>query len=307
MPTDATAGTNAAFDHDLEQLYRSWEILDLVGETAAQLPPAWLAILNVARTLLLGNPLPGVDLPGSLISMLQPDPEETIVRRVERKRRVVQPLTGDTQVQPLRDVHDLDNIAPPDLLLRNLSQQLFDYRLVSGNVAGVYNIEPGPVTEEWDEIIEERIPVQTVRQRRRQRIYVLFDVSNSMRDANKLIFAKALVLAYLVTASREGARVHFRTFANSVHDRTDCFSIDAFADVAQRILRIEPDGSTDIRVALAAAIGDINALDGVGRERDAFARSPTELLLISDCESYFVPQIPRGVSLHTVHLKAGQM
>src|SRR5690606_28449626 len=154
----------------------------------------------------------------------------------------VEPLTGDTVVQPLRHVQDLPQVAPPDLMLRNLSEELFEYRLLSGNVHGVYNVEPGPVVEEWDEIIEEQIPVETPRRRKRQRVYVLFDVSNSMRDDNKLIFAKALVLAYLLVACEEGARIYFRTFANRIHSRTDCFDLESFAELAQRILRIEPDG-----------------------------------------------------------------
>lgn len=297
----------AAIDRDLERLYRSWRILDLVGETAARLPAEWLQILNVARTLLAGNPLPGVDVPDPLMRMLREEPETRVVRRVERKRRIVEPLTGDTVVQPLRHVQDLPQVAPPDLMLRNLSEELFEYRLLSGNVHGVYNVEPGPVVEEWDEIIEEQIPVETPRRRKRQRVYVLFDVSNSMRDDNKLIFAKALVLAYLLVACEEGARIYFRTFANRIHSRTDCFDLESFAELAQRILRIEPDGSTDIRVAFSAALGEIAALDGIGRAHQPFQRSPTELLLISDCESYSVPQIPRGVSLHTIHLTGGYM
>lgn len=296
-----------SIDRDLERLYRSWRILDLVGETATLLPPEWLQILNVARTLLAGSPIPGVDVPESLMQMVRDEPDSHVVRRVERKRRIVQPVTGDTTVQPLRHLNDLPLVAPPDLMLRNLSEELFEYRLLSGNVHGVYNVEPRPVIEEWDEIIEERVPVEAPRRRNRQRVYVLFDVSNSMRENNKLIFAKALVLAYLLVACEEGARIYFRTFANRIHSRTDCLDPGSFATLAQRILRIEPDGSTDIRVAFSAALGEIAALDGVGRAHQPFQRSPTELLLISDCESYSVPQIPRGVTLHTVHLTGGYM
>lgn len=195
----------------------------------------------------------------------------------------------------------------PDLLMRSISPEVFEFQLMSDGINGVYNIDPGPAVEEWDEIIEERVPTGHLSRRRRQRVYALLDVSNSMRDDNKMVLAKAIMLAYLLVASEEQSRVYFRTFANTVHPRTDCLSLNDFAEVAKRILRLTPDGSTDIRGTLAAAIGDINALDGVGVQRQAFEASPTELLLVSDCESYSIPHVPRGIKLHTVHLKSGYM
>lgn len=291
----------------LDELYRSWRILDLVGETVAQLPPEWLQILDVARNLILGSPLPGIDIPDELQRLVSPSkPEFTTVSHTEHRRRIVYPVTGDTTVQPLRNLSDFPNITMPDLLLRSLDEEMFDFRLLSDGINGVYNVEPGPSVEEWDELVEERV-ASGVSRKKRQRVYALLDVSNSMRDDNKIVFAKALMLAYLVVAAEEGSRVYFRTFANTVHPRSDCRTVDDFAEVAGRVLRATPDGSTDLAAAVAAAIGDINALDGVGAGLDPFSKSPTELLLVSDCESYSVPHIPRGIALHTVHLQGGYM
>lgn len=293
---------------DLETLYRSWDILDLVEGTVSELPVEWLQILNVARTLMGGLPLAGVDLPGELRKLMKPwELEYETVRHVETKRRIVYPVTGDSRVQPLRNVTDFPHITMPDLLMRSSSPDVFDYRLLAGDIHGLYNTAPGPAEEEYDEIREERVLRGSPNRRKRQKVYALLDVSNSMRDANKIVFAKALLLAYLVTAHRERAEVYFRTFANSVHSRSDVRDGEGFPDLAKRILMVTPDGSTDIKAALAAAIGDINALDGVGRGKAAFGDSTTELLLISDCESYFVPGVPAGIKLHTVHLKGGPM
>lgn len=299
----------ATLHEDVEALYRSWHILDLVGETADELPREWLQILNIARTLMGGRPLTGVTVPEELQRLLRPaEPLYTTRIRSQHRRRVVYPVTGDTEVQPLRHLADFPQITLPDLMLRNISRELFDYRLLSGNMNGVYNIDTGPAVQEWDELVEERVPTDGMTRRRRQRVYVLFDVSNSMRDANKIIFAKALVLAYLLTAAGERAQLHFRTFANSIHRRTDALDPGGFGEIARRVLEVSPDGSTDIHTAIAAAVGDINALDGVGQGlRRPFEQSPTELLLVSDCESYLVPQVPKGIQLHTVHLKGGPM
>lgn len=293
---------------DLEGLYRSWDILDLLGETVSELPPEWLQILNVARNLASGQPLPGIDLPSDVQKLLKPwELEYEVIRHVETKRRIVYPITGDSRVQPLRNVTDFPHITMPDLLMRSSSPDVFDYRLLAGDIHGLYNTAPGPAEEEYDEIREERVLRGSPNRRKRQKVYALLDVSNSMREANKMVFAKALLLAYLVTAHKEKAQLYFRTFANSVHPRSQVRDGEGFGELAKRVLSVTPDGSTDIKAALAAAIGDINALDGVGQGKAAFGASTTELLLISDCETYFVPSVPAGIKLHTVHLKGGPM
>src|SRR5688572_3926456 len=66
---------------DLAALYQSWRIIDLLGETIEQLPPAWLKILNIARTLLDGDPIPGMSVPDGLTALVTRDPEFTYERR----------------------------------------------------------------------------------------------------------------------------------------------------------------------------------------------------------------------------------
>lgn len=302
------AARAAAVQADLAALYRSWNILDLVGETVDALPPEWLRILNIARTLREGLPLAGIDLPDHLGRLVRPArPEYETIEHRERKHRIVYSVTPDTRIEPLRYLADLPQATLPDLLLRDLDPIMFDFRLLSGDINALYHVDPGPAEEDYDEIREERVLRSPPAGRRRQRVYVLLDVSNSMRDGNKLLFAKGLVLAYLMTACEERAQVYFRTFANSVHPRTDCLDRRDFPALAQRVLQVTPEGLTDIAVTLSTTIGDIGVLDGVGHGRQAFETSPTELLLISDCESYAIRTLPRGIRLHTVHLKAGPM
>lgn len=300
-----TPGTLKA---ELEALYRSWRILDLVGGTVATMPPEWLRILEVARNILLNRPLPGVELPDELARLvIPPEPIFTTQVRIERKKRVVYPVTGDTRVQPLRNLTDFPQVTLPDLMLRELSQELFDFRLISGGINGLYNIETGPAEQEYDDVVEVRVPTGGMSRKKRQKVYALLDVSNSMRDANKETFSKALLLAYLLIACEEGAQVYLRTFGNTVHQRSDCASLGSFGELAERILRVTPDGSTDIKVALDTAVGDIRALDRYNTLEHLGEAPPTEILLISDCESYEVPYLPKGIRLHTVHLKGGRM
>lgn len=304
-PAATTPGTLKA---ELEGLYRSWRILDLLGETVETMPPQWLRILEIARNILLQRPLPGLDVPDEVQRLVTPaEPIFSTQIRIERKKRVVYPLTGDTQVQPLRNLTDFAQVTLPDMMLRTLGQELFDFRLISGGINGLYNIDTGPAEQEYDDIIEVRVPTGGMSRKKRQKVYALLDVSNSMRDANKETFAKALLLSYLLIAIEEGAELYLRTFGNTVHQRSDCTTKERFGDLAGRILRVTPDGSTDIKIALDTAVGDIRALDSYNTLAHLGEAPPTEILLISDCESYEVPYLPKGIRLHTVHLKGGRM
>ena len=304
-PAATTPGTLKA---ELEGLYRSWRILDLLGETVETMPPQWLRILEIARNILLQRPLPGLDVPDEIQRLVTPaEPVFTTQIRIERKKRVAYPLTGDTQVQPLRNLTDFAQVTLPDMMLRTLGQELFDFRLISGGINGLYNIDTGPAEQEYDDIIEVRVPTGGMSRKKRQKVYALLDVSNSMRDANKETFAKALLLSYLLIAIEEGAELYLRTFGNTVHQRSDCTTKERFGDLAGRILRVTPDGSTDIKIALDTAVGDIRALDSYNSLAHLGEAPPTEILLISDCESYEVPYLPKGIRLHTVHLKGGRM
>lgn len=297
-----------ALREDLAALYRSWEMLDLLGETVAAMPPQWLAILNIARNLLEGDPPPGVDVPDDLLNLIGPAEREIVtVERTEHRRRMVISPSDDTTLQPLRHIYDYDRITLPDLMLRDLDRELFEFRLLSGSINGQYPVDARPTTEEWDELVEERIRTRRPVRKRRQKVYVLLDVSNSMREENRAIFAKALVLAYLVSAAAEGSRLYFRTFANTVHERSDCTSREGFPALARRVLGVAPDGGTDIKRALDVAITDIRRLDELNTFERLFEVPPTEILLVSDCESYSVPYIPAGIKLHTVHLGGRRM
>ncbi len=291
------------FQGELGALYESWGILDLLGETAAALPPEWLRILNIARNLLDNRQVPGVPMEESLADFLaRPEEERPAVRHRPVRPRYAPPISSDVVLRPMQSLSDFPDIDPSDLALGFATPEIFEFRLASGDVNAYYMRDLRPAEQLPEEETDDSAPE---RRSKRQKVYVLLDVSNSMRDHNKMVFAKALVLAYLIRAAEEGAELYFRTFANSTHARSESTDRAAFAAMATRVLRISPDGGTDIRMAINTAIGDIRSIDGMGSLDKLSARAPTEILLISDCESYSVPFIPPTVKLHTVHLKDG--
>src|SRR5690606_12537490 len=126
-----------------------------------------------------------------------------------------------TCVQPLLSIFDYPQIATADLMLREVSPRAFDFRLVTGSMNGVYNVElaAAPGTRDPDTEPDDLPPEATPR--RRQKVHALFDISSSMADDNRAIVGKALLLAYLIMACEERATIFFRTFGNTVHPRTD--------------------------------------------------------------------------------------
>ena len=80
-----TPGTLKA---ELEGLYRSWRMLDVLNETIATMPPGWLRVLGIARNIMLRRPLPGVEVPDEVARLGTPaEPIFPSQVRGERRKR----------------------------------------------------------------------------------------------------------------------------------------------------------------------------------------------------------------------------
>ena len=119
---------------------------------------------------MLRRPLPGLEVPDEIARLVTPaEPIFTTQVRVERKKRVVYPVTGDVEIQPLRNMTDFAQVTLPDMMLRSIGQELFDFRLISGGINGLYNIDTGPAEQEYDDIIEVSVPTGGMSRKKRQK------------------------------------------------------------------------------------------------------------------------------------------
>jgi hypothetical protein len=292
---------------DLAGLYRSWQILDLLGMTVEQLPPAWLQILNIARTLLDGNPIPGVTLPAEVTELVSRDADFTWERRtvtIARKSTVL-PFQDEPQVRPIESIAEYPRILMNQRMWQFIDSDLFFYKVCTHDVLVKEKDQSNePLEEDIEDTIEELVKVAKPPRRKRQRVLVLRDTSSSMNDGNKGIFAKAVALAYLIKAYEEGAEIGDRSYANRVHPRLRAKTAAEFAAVAQRILKEGYYGTTNLADALRVTMAEIRK-EEVGF--DPHARAKTEILLISDCENPVeLPPLPPGVTINTLHLEGGR-
>lgn len=290
--------------NELEELYRSWGVFDLLNTTVDRLPPYWLDILNIARNLLDGKPIPGVRVPNALRALTERSvkidyEKRTVTRRWQEPTEI--PST-DIDVRPIETLNELPKVLPPYLLLADVEPDLFTYNAASGNIPIKEHQKPRIVLEEKSDTVEELEEVRKIGSSMRQKVYALLDVSTSMPYNNKFIFAKAVMMAYLAKAYEEQAQIYFRPFAGSTGGRIDCVSSSQFPGLAEYVLKIGAYSGTDISTPLRFAISDIQDIDGLKGDRYA----TTEILLITDGASYTqIPRIPRNMTLHTLHIQAG--
>ncbi len=292
---------------DLAALYQSWQILDLLGDTIEQLPREWLQILNVARTLLDGDPIPGVSLPDGIGSLITRDAEFTYERRrvSVTRRHTRAPLEDEPQVRPIESFAEFPRILMNQRMWQFIDSDLFFYKICTHDVLVKEKEQSDEsIDEDVEDTFEELVKVAKPPRRKRQRVLVLRDTSSSMNDGNKGIFAKAVALAYLIKAYEEGSEVSDRSYANRVHPRLSATTPAEFAAVAQRILKEGYYGTTNLADALRITMAEIRR-EEIGF--DPHARAKTEILLISDCENPVeLPPLPPGVTINTLHLEGGK-
>jgi hypothetical protein len=109
---------------------------------------------------------------------------------------------------------------------------------------------------------------------RKQKVYVLFDVSRSMNTHWRIALAKAIAYVFLTRNMRELGTVYLRTFAERVGERQHAEDVPSFQQLLRSILLLDASGrGTNMQEALEVAIGDIHASQSL---------SDAEILVITD-------------------------
>src|SRR3712207_1098200 len=120
-----------AADQDaLAALYRSWGILDLLGETVERIPVQWLQILNIARCLLDGRRVPGVALPEEMAGLLAREEQVTYERRTITVTRRAANFAwhDDPQVRPIESMAEFPRVLLNQRMWQYIDPDLFLYK-----------------------------------------------------------------------------------------------------------------------------------------------------------------------------------
>lgn len=134
---------------------------------------------------------------------------------------------------------------------------------------------------------------------RKQKVYVLFDVSRSMNSHWRIVLAKAIAYVFLERNMRELGTIFLRTFAESVGERISADDVPTFRGLLRTILLLQATGrGTNMQHAIEVAIEDI---------RSQRSLSDAEILVITDGAAHLdverlSDQMGESIRLHAVKI-----
>lgn len=109
---------------------------------------------------------------------------------------------------------------------------------------------------------------------RKQKVYVLFDVSRSMNIRWRIHLAKAIAVVFLQRNRKELGTVYLRNFAEVVHELQQAVDLPSYNALISSVMHVKALGKgTVLQKALMTAIEDIRRFSGL---------SDAEILVITD-------------------------
>jgi len=181
--------------------------------------------------------------------------------QTREKTEVVNYPTADMDIVPLNDLSQLPTVLPADLVL---DDDQFYGKLVEG----------GLMRPEYSETSTES-----------KRLYILWDVSPSMRDLMRMpdgetgsrdTWARVVIMSQLVDAVEGRAEYLLRPFSQYPHDLRSAFTSAEAGELLLWIINNSEEGDfTHIGTAIEAAVKDI-------RERKNSGTPMSDILCITD-------------------------
>lgn len=265
-----------------EPLFSEFELAGLIGtELAERLPDHLWLIFEIARVI--------ESTDTELGKRLAP----LVARTTETDEEPLPPLptvaAEEYEADLIRHFHELPLIYPYQFLLPD---EVFYQRLAERSL--------------W---LPRPVPPRTYRfptasdtfapDPRKQKVYVLFDVSRSMNSHWRIVLAKAIAYVFLQRNMRELGTVHLRTFAEHVGERYTADDVPSFRELLRRILLLDARGrGTNMQEAIEVAIADI---------RSHHSLSDAEILVITDGAAHLDVErlaelMGRSIRLHAVKI-----
>lgn len=134
---------------------------------------------------------------------------------------------------------------------------------------------------------------------RKQKVYVLFDVSRSMNMRWRIHLAKAIAVVFLQRNRKELGTVYLRNFAETVHDLQEAHDLPAYNKLISSIMHVKALGKgTVLQKALMTAIEDIRRFTSL---------SDAEILVITDGAAHIELKklrdaLGEDIKVHTVKI-----
>lgn len=241
-----------------DTLFAEFELAGIIGdELASHLPEHLWVVFEIARVIESKDTQLGRTL-APILTRVQSDPSR------EHAPPIPTVAAEEYEADLIRHFHELPQIYPYQFLL---PEEVFFQRLAERSLW-----LPRPVPPRMY-----RFPTASdtfAPDPRKQKVYVLFDVSRSMNSHWRIALAKAIAIVFLRQNMRQLGTIYLRTFAEHVGERTTASDVPSFRQLLRTVLRLEATGrGTNMQEAIEVAIADINGTHTL---------SDAEILLITD-------------------------
>ncbi len=246
--------------------------------------PQVYQIFDIARKLMAEN----ATFSSELSALLKPEAREIALRdESEKTVRSTKTTSGsdDFFVDNMRAITEFPYLLKKQFLLPD---EIFDQKLIHKELL----IKKKFIDEKrlsFTDFLHDKNALTKEKFLRRQRTYVLMDVSGSTEKRDRILLEKAIVLSFLENNQKEFGEVYFRTFNHQLGDLFRTLTRPDYKRIVnQAILPALPEGQTNTAQAVQKALEDIVQYGITGT---------AEILLVTDGLS----QVDAEALLQDVH------
>jgi hypothetical protein len=162
--------------------------------------------------------------------------------------------TQEWHVDVIRHLNEMPKILKKQFLL---PAEVFDHRLISRELL-VRQPDVREKVQSWEEYLDEANTVDSEKRARRQKTYLLVDISGTTSARHRLLLEKAIAFKFIRNNHREKGTVFLRFFNHELSPLFVSENGERSGDFWTRLLEpVHPHGGTNLQRALAAAVRDI--------------------------------------------------
>lgn len=271
--------------------FQRMEEFGFLGHIYERLPSEFTAVFEIARVL--------EDESSELFRKLEPalrlaTIDASPIQDIKDRFQYDIPSGEEYEADYIRNRRDLPRIYSWQFLL---PEEVFDERLAERTLW--LPVAKAPVI----------VPVQEAGEAfdfdsQKQKVFILFDTSNSMRAHHRIHLAKAILFYFLNKNKEEMGFISLRTFDDKVGEFHTAVDAESYTALIRQILRITQLGQgTVLQKAILTAIDDIASMQNL---------AGAEILIITDGavvldEELIRSRLDGNTKMHTIKIGKAQV
>ena len=219
------------------------------------LSPDVFMIFDIARYLLSGES----DINGDLSELISKNEEQNDLDIDINVKEIDRFKAGDDEqiIDGMQSLSEFPYILKKQFLLPD---EIFDRRMIYKELLITKN-QAKEKRYSWTDHIKDQSKLSYEKELRRQRTYILMDVSGSTQNKHRLLLEKAIIYTFLENNQKNKGEVFFRAFNHECSDLVHAKTEKSYLSMLNKsILPMQASGQTNLQKALRVAIEDIKRI-----------------------------------------------